>query len=167
MRGQRNTGKMAEAAVNCRAHLRSRPRGSRHRGAQNEMITAFSTKEPVDHAGLYETFLAREGDTSGTVVLHHGRVKRPGKQVPGFSRVELSAVTADVDKRLLELAREAEERFGLNQVLVAHRIGTIGAGDTVLLVIVSCRSRGPAFSACAWIVDQIKKEEIIALAELT
>jgi len=46
-------------------------------------------------------------------------VKRPGKQILDFSRVELSAVAADVDGSLRHLAGEAEERFGLNLVLVA------------------------------------------------
>lgn len=130
------------------------------------MITVTCTAEPFDHLALYQAFLQREDESSGTVVLHHGRVKRPGKQIPAFSAVELRPLVADVETRLGGIARLAVDRFGVKQVLVAHRIGTIGAGDSVLLVIVSSTSRGPAFDACSWIVDQVKKEDIIKLVEL-
>jgi molybdopterin synthase catalytic subunit len=131
-----------------------------------ETVTAFATEQAIDYAGLYQSFMARESDASGTVVLHHGRVKRPGKQVPFFSSVELKAVCPDVDGWLAQLASRAKELFALNRALVVHRLGSLAAGETVLLVIVSSVSRGPAFEACSWIVDEIKKEEIIELVEL-
>jgi molybdopterin synthase catalytic subunit len=129
------------------------------------MITAYATKQPFDHLELYRTFLERETDSTGTVVLHHGRVKRPGKQVPGFSTVELKPLVSDVDGRLAAIARSAEEEFKLNQVLIVHRLGTIGACDSVLLAIVSGKTRDRCFAACSWIVDEIKREEFIKLIE--
>jgi molybdopterin synthase catalytic subunit len=129
------------------------------------MITAYATKEPFDHLELYRGFLERESDASGTVVLHHGRVKRPGKVVPDFSSVELKQLVSDVDERLAALAGAAERKFQLNQVLVVHRTGVIGACDSVLLAIVSGRTRDRCFAACSWIVDEIKREEFIELIE--
>lgn len=130
------------------------------------MISAHTTQQDFDHLELYRSFLERETDATGTVVLHHGRVKRPGKQVPDFSRVELKPLCADVDSRLLAIAEQARERFQLNQVLVVHRLGTIGACDSVLLAIVSGKTRDRCFEACSWIVDEIKKEEFIQLIEV-
>lgn len=129
------------------------------------MITAYATEQPFDHLELYRSFLERETDSTGTVVLHHGRVKRPGKQVPDFSTVELKPLTADVNERLAAIARQAEEKFELNQVLVVHRLGSIGACDSVLLAIVSGKTRDRCFEACSWIVDEVKKEEFIQLIE--
>ncbi len=129
------------------------------------MITAYATEQPFDHLELYRAFLERETDCTGTVVLHHGRVKRPGKQVAGFSKVELKALTPDVDERLAAIARSAEEKFSLNQALIVHRLGTIGACDSVLLAIVSGKTRDRCFQACSWIVDEVKKEEFIQLIE--
>ena len=130
------------------------------------MITAFSTPEEFDHLGLYKAFLERETDASGTVVLHHGRVKRPGKKVPDFSKVELKALVPDVDEKLGELAQRAAEEFGLNQILLVPRLGTIESGESVLLAIVSAATRAKAFAACAWLVDEVKKEDFIELVEL-
>lgn len=130
------------------------------------MITAYTTDRPFDHLDLYRAFLERETDCTGTVVLHHGRVKRPGKQVPGFSSVELKPLVSDVDQRLAAIARQAKEDFELNQALIVHRLGTIGACDSVLLAIVSGKTRDRCFAACSWIVDEVKKEEFIELIEL-
>jgi molybdopterin synthase catalytic subunit len=130
------------------------------------MITAFSTQQEFDHLELYSAFLGRETDSTGTVVLHHGRVKRPGKQVPNFSTVELKPLVKDVDDRLAGIARKAEETFKLNQVLIVHRLGTIGACDSVLLAIVSGATRDRCFEACSWIVDEVKREEFIELIEV-
>lgn len=129
------------------------------------MITAYAAEQPFDHLELYRAFLERENDCTGTVVLHHGRVKRPGKQVPDFSAVELKPLTDDVDDRLASIARLAEEKFKLNQVLVVHRLGLIGACDSVFLAIVSGKTRDRCFQACSWIVDEVKKEEFIQLIE--
>ena len=130
------------------------------------MITAYCTNEEFDHLGLYSSFLARETDATGTVVMHHGRVKRPGKKVPNFARVELRAAVEDVDGRLAALAEKARKKFDLNQVLVVHRLGLIGPGDSVLLAIVSGKTRDRCFAGCSWIVDMIKREEFIELVEL-
>ncbi|MDD2309398.1 MAG: molybdenum cofactor biosynthesis protein MoaE [Desulfuromonadaceae bacterium] len=129
------------------------------------MITAFSTMQNFDYLELYRTFLKSETDCTGTVVLHHGLVKRPGKKVSDFSIVELQSIVADVDTHLANIAHQAKERFNLNQVLVVHRLGSLCAGDSVLLAIVSGKTRDRCFTACSWIVDEIKREEFIDLTE--
>ncbi|MDD2321123.1 MAG: molybdenum cofactor biosynthesis protein MoaE [Geobacteraceae bacterium] len=129
------------------------------------MITAHATQQPFDHLKLYSEFLERETDATGTIVLHHGRVKRPGKQVPEFASVELKPLVDDVDDRLAAIARSAKEKFKLNQALIVHRLGMIGACDSVLLAIVSGKTRDISFAACSWIVDEVKKEEFIQLIE--
>ncbi len=130
------------------------------------MINAYTTKQAFDHIELYRAFLERETDATGTVVLHHGRVKRPGKQIPDFSAVELKALADDADDRLRAVAKQAFERFQLNQVLLVHRLGTVRACDSVLLAIVSGKTRDRCFQACSWLVDEVKKEEFIRLVEL-
>lgn len=129
------------------------------------MTTAYATTATIDHAGLYDGFLAREEDRDGTIVIHHGRVKSPGKQIASFSAVELTALVPDIDEGLSEIARGAEKAFNLSQVLIVHRIGRLEARESILFVAVSAPTRRPCFEACAWIVDEIKKEELIGLVE--
>jgi molybdopterin synthase catalytic subunit len=92
-------------------------------------------------------------------------VKRPGKKVPDFFTIELTPLVNDVDARLACIALQAKGKFHLNQVLVVHRLGSLYAGDSVLLAIVSGKTRDRCFIACSWIVDEIKQEEFIALTE--
>jgi molybdopterin synthase catalytic subunit len=129
------------------------------------MITAYATRQPIDHIALYQGFLDREDDRSGTVVMHHGMVKRPGKQIADFVSVELKECVSDIDEKLAQLARDIEQRYNLNQVLLVHRLGIIGARDSVLLAIVSGTTRDRCFEACNALVDEIKKEGFIQLIE--
>lgn len=129
------------------------------------MTRAYTSAEEFDFLELYRVFIEQETDKTGTVVMHHGRVKRPGKQVPEFSCIELKMLVPDVDARLLALASKAKQQFKLNQVLVVHRLGTINACDTVLFAVVSGVTRDRCFAACSWIVDEVKREEFIELIE--
>jgi molybdopterin synthase catalytic subunit len=130
------------------------------------MITAYATEAAFDAVQLYQSFLDHETDQTGTVVLHHGHIKRPGKQVPHFSSVILKPLVSDVNAQLAALAHEAKDQFELNQVMIIHRLGVVGARDTVLLVIASGVTRDCCFNACSWLVDTIKQEEFISLTEL-
>ena len=115
---------------------------------------------------LYTRFLGAETVRSGTVVLHHGRVKRPGKRIPDFSAVLLEPVARDPRGALEALCSEAEARFGLHQVLLAHRVGRLRAGETVFVAVVSAATRGRAFDGCRFLVERVKKEQVIRLVEV-
>ncbi len=129
------------------------------------MITAFATEEPFNAVELYSAFLEHETEETGTIVLHHGQIKRPGKQIPDFSSVILKPLVQDVHAELRVLAEQAKNRFNLNHIVVVHRLGVINARDSVLLVIVSGKTRDRCFDACSWVVDAIKEEKFISLIE--
>jgi len=129
-------------------------------------VRAMTTDEPFDLPALLALFQEEETVATGTVVIHHGKVKQPGKKIPDFSRVELRSLVPDPGAALSGLAARAAGDFGANQVLVVHRLGTVDAGQDVLLVMVSAPTRKAAFNACAWLVDAVKEEKIIQLTEL-
>ena len=58
---------------------------------------------------------------------------------------------------LTELAEEFAAREGVHAVAVSHRIGLLGIGDIALACAVSSAHRGEAFTACAELVDEVKK----------
>jgi len=129
------------------------------------IIKASTTDQPFDFASCYHAFQQRETDATGTVVIHHGKVKYPGKQVAEFNQVVLTPLIADPGTALVEVGRQAASQSDLHQVFIAHRVGVVGRGDDVLLVMVSAATRKQAFAGCALIVDEIKKEKIISLEE--
>ena len=58
---------------------------------------------------------------------------------------------------LIELAGEFAARPELHAVAVSHRIGMLGVGDVALACAVSAAHRGAAFTACAELVDEVKR----------
>jgi len=60
-------------------------------------------------------------------------------------------------KQMEALAEQARERFAVRAVSIVHRLGRLGIGETSVLVVVASAHRGPAFDACRWIIDTLKK----------
>jgi molybdopterin synthase catalytic subunit len=56
-----------------------------------------------------------------------------------------------------EVAEEFAAREGVHAVAVSHRVGLLGIGDVALACAVSAAHRGAAFTACADLVDEVKK----------
>jgi molybdopterin synthase catalytic subunit/molybdopterin converting factor small subunit len=60
-------------------------------------------------------------------------------------------------KQMESLAVEARERFRVRGVSILHRLGRLEIGETSVLIVVASSHRGPAFEACRWIIDTLKK----------
>jgi molybdopterin synthase catalytic subunit len=55
-----------------------------------------------------------------------------------------------------EIAREAQQRFGVTRVRIVHRLGRMDIGDTSVAVAASSPHRGEAFEACRFAIDTLK-----------
>ncbi len=60
-------------------------------------------------------------------------------------------------KQIDSLARQAISRFGVRHVTLVHRLGRLNVGETSVLIVVSSAHRAPAFDACRWLIDTLKK----------
>jgi len=58
---------------------------------------------------------------------------------------------------MLELALEAQTKFGVRQVTMIHRLGRLTVGETSVLIVVASAHRAQAFEACRWLIDTLKK----------
>lgn len=58
---------------------------------------------------------------------------------------------------LEKLAIDALEKFAVRDVAIIHRLGRLEIGETSVLIVVASAHRGPAFDACRWIIDTLKK----------
>src|SRR5437016_3933170 len=56
-----------------------------------------------------------------------------------------------------KLAQAALANFKVRDVRIVHRLGRLEIGETSVLVAVSSAHRGPAFEACRWLIDTLKK----------
>jgi molybdopterin synthase catalytic subunit len=62
------------------------------------------------------------------------------------------------ERALSAIADEADRRWGLEGVLIVHRVGPLLPEDPIVLVAVTSRHRGDAFRACEFIIDHLKTD---------
>ena len=108
---------------------------------------------PLDLARLRAT-VPELGSTGGFVTFEGIlRNTNHGRRV---ERLEYEAYESLAIKEMTAIAELAGERFGLAWVRVVHRVGTLGIGETAVIIQVLSRHRREAFEGCHFIIDQIK-----------
>ncbi len=60
-------------------------------------------------------------------------------------------------KQLESLAEQAIANYMVRDVAIVHRLGRLEIGETSVLIVVASAHRGPAFEACRWVIDTLKK----------
>ena len=55
------------------------------------------------------------------------------------------------------LAEQAIQQFQVRDVAIVHRLGRLEIGETSVLIVVASAHRGPAFDACRWLIDTLKR----------
>jgi molybdopterin synthase catalytic subunit len=75
-------------------------------------------------------------------------------------------------EKLKDIREKALEKFDIIEVSIIHRTGEIEIGENIVLIIVAAEHRKDAFSACTWLIDELKKvvpiwkKEIMADSEI-
>tara|TARA_B100001013_G_scaffold209918_1_gene127584 strand:- start:761 stop:1198 length:438 start_codon:yes stop_codon:yes gene_type:complete len=72
-------------------------------------------------------------------------------------KLEYECYLPMAQKKLEEIRLEAIEKWKISSVAIGHRVGTLGIGETSLVVAVSGPHRSPVFEVCQYIVDRIKE----------
>lgn len=95
-------------------------------------------------------------DTNGAVVTFLG-ITRDNFEGKTVLTLEYEAFDEMALKKLEEVRQELMAEFGLEQVAISHRIGTVGIGEISLVVAIGSPHRKDAFAACQTAVDRIKE----------
>ncbi len=115
---------------------------------------------------LYEQFYQSVDDSTGTIIIHHGKAKYPGKYVKHYSAIELFRKVSDADKILLEKGEEILNSYNLNYLMAVHNIGMIKKNDPILFLAVEAKDRVSGFNGIREMLEFIKAEEILGLREV-
>jgi molybdopterin synthase catalytic subunit len=78
-----------------------------------------------------------------------------GREIEG---IEYEAHRPMAEHQLGMIGQEAARKFGLQLVVIHHRLGFVPAGESSLLLRVASRHRTEAFQASQWIVDELKRK---------
>jgi molybdopterin synthase catalytic subunit len=55
------------------------------------------------------------------------------------------------------LSAQALQQFQIRDVAIIHRLGRLEIGETSVLIAVASAHRAPAFEACRWLIDTLKR----------
>jgi molybdopterin synthase catalytic subunit len=118
-----------------------------------QVVRAEISAEPID-AAAHERLVAQA--SAGAVVTFCGAVRDHdgGRTVVSLEYVGHPSAAETVRA----VAGRVAEMPGVLTVAVSHRVGTLAIGDTALIAVVSSAHREAAFSACARLVDELKRE---------
>ena len=83
------------------------------------------------------------------------------------SRLEFEEYAGMAEKAMNILREKAMQQFDIIDMRIIHRIGTIGAGEQIVLIIAGAAHRGAAFDACEWCIDTLKQTVPIWKKEIT
>ena len=98
----------------------------------------------------------------GAIVTYHGMVRDEDGEVKGME----ITVSDDAATEIEKLKRHALEKFGIVDVEIMHRKGSLKAGDSIALILVGAKHRKEAFRACEHIIDALKMIKAIKRREL-
>ncbi len=71
------------------------------------------------------------------------------------------------EKSLRSIAEKARKKWEIESVTIIHRVGTLGIGDQIVLVITSSKHRQAAFDSCNYIMDFLKTDAPFWKKEVT
>lgn len=105
--------------------------------------------------------IATVGDAScGAIASFVGTVRESPAASDNAGRIVVG-LTYEAHERLAEqlleeIARQAAERWGLEKVVMLHRVGECALGDATVVVACSAPHRREALDACSWLIDALK-----------
>lgn len=110
------------------------------------------TREPLDRNALAEAVTQA---SVGGIVIFEGVVRdnARGKQV---RYLEYDAYIEMANEQIRAIVAEAEQRWGVEHVAVAHRFGRLEIGEASVIIVVAAPHRAEAFESCRYIIDTLK-----------
>jgi molybdopterin synthase catalytic subunit len=92
----------------------------------------------------------------GALVVFEGIVRdnANGKNV---RYLEYDAYESMALKKIEEIGLQAKNDFDIRDIAIVHRLGHMEVGECSIVIAVASAHRGPAFDACRFAIDTIKK----------
>jgi MoaD family protein len=100
--------------------------------------------------------LKQSSSSIGAIVTFVGTTRdiSQGKQV---AKLEFEHYPGMAEKKLEEIREQAIKSFGVIEVAIIHRIGTLPVGENIVMIAVASEHRDEAFQACRFCIDELKR----------
>jgi MoaE-MoaD fusion protein len=124
-------------------------------GGDERMRRISIQREPFD---LNEEIarLKTSSSSIGAIVTFLGTTRdfSKGRQI---AKLDFEHYPGMAEKKLGEIRERAIKEFGVIDVLIIHRVGTMPVGDDIVLIAVASGHRDEAFKACRFCIDELKR----------
>jgi MoaE-MoaD fusion protein len=107
----------------------------------------------IDTASLLKSIKQPE---DGAVVVFEGIV-RDNTRGRRTLYLDYEAYEEMALKQMEALAERALVDFKIRDVAIVHRLGRLEIGEISVLIVVASAHRAPAFEACRWLIDSLKR----------
>ncbi|MBU1175882.1 MAG: molybdenum cofactor biosynthesis protein MoaE [Alphaproteobacteria bacterium] len=111
--------------------------------------------EPFDPGAETNAFLAGRAE-AGALASFVGTVRSTPERP--IRTMTLEYYPALAQKQITRFAQEAIDRFGLIDIGVVHRFGTMRPGEPIVIVLALSAHRQAAFDGAAYVMDWLKTD---------
>ena len=112
------------------------------------------TPDPIDEAALVAA--RRMGEGMGAAVYFSGVVRGSEEGQP-IAAIEYECFRPMAEHQFHKLFDEIGRRWPIESVRLVHRLGVVRVNEPSLWVEVIAPHRGEAFTACQWLIDEMKR----------
>jgi molybdopterin synthase catalytic subunit len=112
------------------------------------------TPDPIDEATLVAA--RRMGEGMGAAVYFSGVVRGSEEGQP-IAAIEYECFRPMAEHQFHKLFDEIGRRWPIESVRLVHRLGVVRVNEPSLWVEVIAPHRGEAFTACQWLIDEMKR----------
>ena len=92
----------------------------------------------------------------GAVVIFEGVVRNHSNE-KSVRFLEYEAYEPMALRKLEEIGAFAKSEFAIRDIAIVHRLGRMNVGECSVVIVVASAHRAPAFEACRFAIDTIKK----------
>lgn len=119
-----------------------------------------------DDFQIDQVVAATRKPSMGCLVIFLGTVRdmTDGKTV---REIQLEADTPEAVTQLKQIREEAIEKFGVTDVSIVHRVGTLSVGENIVVIAIGAGHRPQAFEGCRYAIERLKEFVHIWKKEIT
>jgi molybdopterin synthase catalytic subunit len=110
-------------------------------------------REPIDKLEITNEL---RKDVDGAMVTFDGVVRNHAMGKP-VRYLEYEAYEEMALKKMAEIREYAKQKWPVSDVAIVHRLGRLEIGETSVFIAVAAPHRRPAFEACQYAIDTLKK----------
>ena len=132
-----------------------------------KLVTGVYPKSIVDFGKIYSEFIANFGPNTGSATTFLGVSRREsadGKK--SIRALVMESYERHANRILKQICGEVKKKYGLNEIIIIHALGSFKPGEAVVFVGVSSPRREQSFKALRKAVERYKKEPALFKQEI-